>query len=97
MRSYALSAADFLLSSPKEVAIVGKDQADIAPLLAETWRRYLPNKVVAPAFGDYSEAADITPLLANRSMVKGLATAYVCEHFTCQEPVTEISRLTEQL
>ena len=94
---YALSAADFLLATPKEVAIVGKDQADIAPFLAETWRRYLPNKVVAPAFGDYSEAADLTPLLANRSVVKGLATAYVCEHFTCQEPVTEISRLTEQL
>jgi len=94
---YALSAADFLLATPKEVAIVGKDQADIAPFLAETWRRYLPNKVVAPAFGDYSEAADLTPLLANRSMVKGLATAYVCEHFTCQQPVTEVPGLTEQL
>src|SRR5215216_2019368 len=44
---YALAAADFLLSTPKEVAIVGKDASDIQPLLAETWRRYLPNKVVA--------------------------------------------------
>jgi uncharacterized protein len=94
---YALSAADFLLSTPKEVAIVGKEHAHIAPLLAETWRRYLPNKVVAPAFGDYSQAAEITPLLANRPLLNGLATSYVCEHFTCQQPITEVSRLTEEL
>ena len=48
---YALSAADFLLSTPKEIAIVGKDRHDIQPLLREAWRRYLPNKVVAPGFG----------------------------------------------
>src|ERR1043165_3327718 len=46
---YALSAMDFLLSTPKEVAIVG---GDIQPMLAETWRRYLPNKVVAAGMGD---------------------------------------------
>ena len=91
---YALSAIDFLLSTPKEVAIVGKDSADVAPLLAETWRRYIPNKVVAPGFGDES---GITPLLANRPLVNGLATAYVCEHFTCQQPVTEASALRRQL
>jgi uncharacterized protein YyaL (SSP411 family) len=90
---YALSAADFLLSTPKEVAIVGKDAKDIRPLLTETWRRYLPNKVVATG----SEAADLTPLLENRPLINDLATAYVCEHFTCKQPVTEVSELREQL
>lgn len=94
---YALSAADFLLSTPKEVAIIGKDFADIHPLLAETWSRYIPNKVVAPGFERDSEAAQVTPLLSNRSLVNGLATAYVCEHFTCQRPVTEASALSQQL
>jgi len=89
---YALSAADFLLSTPKEVAIVGKDAADIRPMLAETWRRYLPNKVVAPGFGDA-----VVPLLENRSMINDLPTAYVCEHFTCKQPVTDVSALREQL
>jgi len=91
---YALSAADFLLSTPKEIAIVGKDAADVSPLLAETWRRYLPNKVVAPSFE--GKAATI-PLLENRSLVNGLATAYVCEHYTCQQPVTDVSALRNQL
>ena len=91
---YALSAADFLLSTPKEVAIVGKDAADISPLLAETWRHYLPNKVVAPSLA--GESATI-PLLENRPPVNDLATAYVCENYTCQQPVTDISALREQL
>ena len=91
---YALSAADFLLSTPKEIAIVGKDAADIGPLLSETWRRYLPNKVVAPNFE--REPATM-PLLKNRVMLNGLATAYVCENYTCQQPVTEVYALRGQL
>jgi uncharacterized protein YyaL (SSP411 family) len=86
---YALSAADFMLSTPKEVAIVG---TDFRPLLAETWRRYLPNKVVAPGSG-----ADVIPLLEHRTMVDGLPTAYVCEHYTCKQPVTGVQELREQL
>ena len=89
---YALSAADFLLSTPKEVAIVGSTPDDFQPLLAETWRRYLPNKVVAASFG-----VDVIPLLENRSMIDGLPTAYVCENYTCKQPVTDISALREQL
>jgi len=93
---YALSAMDFLLSTPKEVAIVGNDEADIRPMLAETWRRFVPNKVVAVGVGE-SEIAEITPLLANRPLVDGLATAYVCEHFTCKQPVTDVSSLASVL
>ncbi len=94
---YALSAVDFLVSTPKEVAIVGNDAGDIQPLLAETWRKYLPNRVVAPAFGDVSEAAEVTPLLESRPLRNNLATAYVCEHFACKEPVTEVTALAAQL
>ena len=32
--------------------------------------------------------ADLTPLLADRDLVDGQATAYVCEHFACRQPVT---------
>ncbi|HET6978532.1 MAG TPA: thioredoxin domain-containing protein [Pyrinomonadaceae bacterium] len=90
---YALSAADFLLSTAREVAIVGKDPSDIALLLAETWRKYLPNKVVAPGFGDN----ELTPLLSNRPLINSQATAYVCEHFVCKQPVTDVSALAAQL
>jgi len=89
---YALSAADFLLSTPKEVAIVGNSLADIQPMLREVWRPYLPNKVVAPSFG-----IDIIPLLEGRTPINGLPTAYVCEHYTCQNPVTDVASLAAVL
>lgn len=89
---YALSAADFLLSTPKEIAIVGKDAVDIRPLLHEAWRRYLPNKVVAPGFGPEN-----IPLLQNRPLQNGRPTAYVCVHYTCQQPVNDVAALADQL
>ena len=89
---YALSAADFLLSTPKEIAIVGKDSNDIEPLLSEAWRRYLPNKVVAPGFG-----GENLPLLENRPLQNNRATAYVCVRYACQQPVNEPSELANQL
>jgi len=89
---YALSAADFLLSTPKEIAIVGRDRQDVQPLLTEAWRRYLPNKVVAPGFG-----AENIPLLESRPLLNDRATAYVCEHYTCKHPVNEVSELADQL
>jgi uncharacterized protein len=94
---YLLSDIDFLLSTPKEVAIVGRDSADIEPLLREVWRRYLPNKVVAPVFVDSSQAAPQLPLLQDRPMVDHRATAYVCEHYTCKQPVTDPASLAAQL
>lgn len=93
---YLLSAVDFLLSTPREVAIVGRDEVDIAPLLSEVWRRYLPNKVVAPAFSDEPDAAAL-PLLRDRPPIDGRATAYVCEHYTCKQPVTDPAELRAQL
>ena len=38
----------------------------------------------APGIG-----ADLTPLLADRPLVDGKPTAYVCQHFACQHPVTD--------
>ena len=93
---YLLSAIDFSLSTAKEVAIVGRDGADIDPLLREVWRRYLPNKVVAPAFSNETEAFEL-PLLKDRPMLEGRATAYVCEHYTCKQPVTDADALSVQL
>jgi len=94
---YALSAMDFLLSSPKEIAIVGKDETDFHPLLQETWRKYLPNKVVAPGLINDASASSSIPLLQNRPLIDSRATAYVCQNYTCKQPVTNTADLQSQL
>jgi uncharacterized protein YyaL (SSP411 family) len=95
---HALGAVDFALGRVREVAIVGEPGADdTGALLAQVWGTYQPNRVVAMAApGDRDAAAEV-PLLAERTALGGHATAYVCEHFVCQLPVTEPEALAAQL
>ena len=94
---YALSAMDFLFSSPKEIALLGKEPSEIKPLLEEVWRKYLPNKVVAHAPINDAEAIAALPLLENRPLLDDRATAYVCQNYTCQQPVNTIDGLAAEL
>ena len=59
------------------------------------WSDYQPNKVVVLA--ENGENAEVIPLLAERKMIDGKTTVYVCENFVCQRPVTKTEDLKEQL
>jgi uncharacterized protein YyaL (SSP411 family) len=89
----ALWALDATLNPGKEIVIIGSDQEAIEPMLNVLREGYLPNKVVAIASGDTPDL----PLFAGRSVEEGNATAYVCENFVCQQPVTNANDLREQL
>ena len=82
-----LQALAFALSSPREIAIVGDpDAADTQTLLSIVHHGYWPYQVVA--LGEPS-APPAAPLLKDRSLVEGQATAYVCRDFACQAPVAD--------
>ena len=97
-----LSALDFYVSPPKEIAVIGpRDDPTTQALLDTVFHRFLPNKVVmgvepplSPTVGN--SGSDI-PLLAGRGMVGGLPSAYVCQNYACQLPVTDPAGLAEQL
>jgi uncharacterized protein YyaL (SSP411 family) len=76
---WALCALDLQLSPPRELAIVGDPQAEVA---RAALRGFDPNAVVA--FGP----ADDVPLLEGKTLVDGKPALYVCERFACQAPVT---------
>jgi uncharacterized protein YyaL (SSP411 family) len=91
-----LCALDFYLGKPKEIAIIGAlDASDTRALARTVFERFLPNKVVAAA-APGATPPDI-PLLADRPSRDGKATAYVCENYTCQAPVTTPQELAAQL
>ncbi len=93
-----LSAADFALAEPREIAIVGAlDAPATQALLAEVYRRYLPNKVVAGRDPSDDAAAETIPLLAERPARDGQPTAYVCIRHACQSPTTDPAELAAQL
>ncbi len=92
--AYLLGALERLLAPPLEVALVGDGPA-LDALRREVWGRLLPNAVTLSAPGGVG--ADRSPLLADRPLLDGAATAYVCERFACQAPVTEPEALRRAL
>ena len=94
----ALCALDFFLNAPKEIVIIGEQEAEeTRSLLREVWTRFIPNKVVVTAEESETAKSELIPLLQERSKINGKATAYVCENFACQQPVNEASELARQL
>lgn len=94
----ALCALDFHLGAPKEIAIIGEAaSAETSPLFREVWRHYLPNKVVAYTSEGQARGEQLIPLLRQRRRLSGQPTAFVCENYTCTEPVTEPEKLSLQL
>ncbi|MGI8898015.1 MAG: thioredoxin domain-containing protein, partial [Pyrinomonadaceae bacterium] len=93
-----LSALDFYLGTPKEIAIIGDHDLPQTRLLRNAvWQPYLPNKVVAQAAPGDFRSSELIPLLRDRGLVNNSPTAFVCEHFTCSEPVTDAGKLASQL
>jgi uncharacterized protein YyaL (SSP411 family) len=87
---HLLQAADFYLAPVREVAIVGPPE-ERAALVRAVRREFRPHVVLAGGF------ADGVPLLEGRGLVDGHAAAYVCQHFSCQAPVTSAEALAAAL
>jgi uncharacterized protein YyaL (SSP411 family) len=89
----ALQAIEFYFDSVKEIVVVGEDRQELENVI---WEMYLPNKVVVLA-DNTEENAEFIPILQERRKIDEKPTAYVCENFTCQKPVTTADELKEQL
>jgi hypothetical protein len=81
---WALCALDLHLSPPREIAIVGGPDSDVA---RAALRGLDANAVVA--FGP----ADDVPLLTGKTLVDGRPAVFVCERFACRAPVTDAALL----
>ena len=91
-----LSALDFVVGRPREIAIVGPAESDDTRALRRAvFGRFLPNRVVAGASGPVD--GESIPLLQDRPLRDGRPTAYVCEGYVCQAPVTSPEALAAQL
>jgi uncharacterized protein len=76
---WALCGLDLHLSPPREIAVIGSPEDDVARRVLADWD---PRAVVA--FGPGEEV----PLLTGKGPVDGKPAVYVCERFACQAPVT---------
>ena len=91
-----LNVFDFALAEIREVAILGNLQDPTAQEMLEIlWQTLRPDCILAAASVPIPENAPA--LLKDRSMIDGRPTAYVCYHFTCQQPTTDPDELAAQI
>jgi uncharacterized protein YyaL (SSP411 family) len=92
-----LCAYDFAVAPVKEVAILGAEKSQGLQHLTEAlWRGYRPYLMAAISH-QYPPEAHSPGLLADRPLIDQQATAYVCQDFVCQTPVTSPQDFIQQL
>jgi len=95
-----LVALIFDLEQPRQIVIAGQpNTADTHALLREVHAHFIPGKILLLADGAEGQKflAAKNEFLNTVAPVSGKATAYVCENFTCQLPVTDAAALRKLL
>jgi hypothetical protein len=85
-----LSALDFYVSKPKEIAFTGPLDPTLTGVVSS---RFLPNRVMAASVNG---SPDGVALLRDKPQTDA-AVAYVCERFVCQAPTSDPLELASQL
>jgi uncharacterized protein YyaL (SSP411 family) len=87
-----LGALELAQASPLEIAIIGRlEQKRTIKMLELLHAPYRPNQVIAVAAEN--ETAGHPELVENRPAQDDQPTAYVCQNFTCKQPVTSVAAL----
>lgn len=95
--AHMLCALDFHLGKPKDIVLVGKpDDSRTTELLALINSLYLPNMTLQLVSPD-ERLDEISPLLAGKTQINGIATAYICHNYTCSAPLTAPEELRSLL
>lgn len=94
--AYWLTLSPLVLAPPMQLVIVYTQSGEQSGAFLDLARRvFLPGSVSisAPVPLDATHA----PLLHNRAALKGQPTAYLCQNFVCQLPLTSLSQFSQAL
>jgi uncharacterized protein YyaL (SSP411 family) len=97
---HAFSQAAFMFAQipGKEVVIVeGDDESTLKKMLQVVREDFRPFTVSLVCFKNRKTLKSIAPFIEGYNVVNGQTTAYVCENFTCQAPVTDPDKLRDML
>ncbi|MHC4689638.1 MAG: thioredoxin domain-containing protein [Planctomycetota bacterium] len=97
--SYLVSAFSFSYGPTREIVIAG-DSTDTATMemLKLLKGTFLPDSVILLNGNEQQAKLEkLSPFVAAQVAINGKATAYVCENFTCKEPVHTADELKEML
>jgi uncharacterized protein YyaL (SSP411 family) len=93
-----LCVALFNLSPVLETVLLGvPGEAGFEALLQTLQKPFLPHSVIVRSGPGENCASELTPLMGNRAMLDGRATAFVCSGSECSLPVTDRESLEKLL
>lgn len=98
--AFLLTALLFASDASKEIVIVGgADSSDTRAIVDKIRGYYIPNAITIlnPGGKEGEELQKIIPFVKEMRPVDNKATAYVCQNYTCQAPVTDINDLAKIL
>ena len=89
---YWLQLANLSTHAAQQIVLVSPDDMmQLSPFIRQIHQTYNPFRVVAAKTIQNSPDNGIPNICKQRSFIEGKPTAYICENFTCQLPVTDIS------
>ncbi len=96
-----MQTIDFLEGASREVVIAGAavDDPGTRALLRVVQESFAPRQVVLfrPGLEAKPLVTELSPFTSAQTMEDGVATAYVCQDFTCRRPVTDPDDLRDLL
>jgi hypothetical protein len=91
-----LMALDFAYGEPEEIVIAGNPEAeDTQEMICTVRTQFVPNALVMlhPPGEEGAKVAAVIPMVQDKRMLGGRATAYVCRDFSCQQPTNDVEDL----
>jgi len=95
-----LQAFDFALGPSYEIVIAGASADPVTQeMIRAVYQRFLPNKVVAlhPPGKEGAAIEILIPFLKEQKALHGKPTAYVCQNYACDLPITDLEELRRNL
>ncbi len=90
--TYFLTALMFAKTKTKEIVIVsGKDEKGSSKMVETINEEFRPFSVSIQSSEKKKALLEIAPFLIDYKTLNENATAYICENFSCHEPITDIT------
>jgi len=98
--TYFLTALQFATSPSREIVIAGDPRDNAVEQMVNTVRSsFIPNTllVLNPGGDEGKVIGELIPFANDQNAIDGQATAYVCQNYACQSPITDPTLLEERL
>nr|WP_238457728.1 thioredoxin domain-containing protein [Desulforamulus ferrireducens] len=93
--SFFMMAAYLQAEPPLEIILAGsKQDSTLKQMLRLVQQQFLPHAVVLV---NYTEEDTTLPPLQGKIPLQGKATAYVCQNFACQAPISDLEELRQAI